>query len=153
MLGQMMHRPLCTSTILTHARTAFPEARVISRGHDKAVSSLTFTDLSGRVARLAHWLVAAGIGSGERVATLAWNDHRHLELYYAIAGIGAVCHTVNPRLPVANIAYIIEHAEDRLLLSIPAFCRCCRIFWPGCKTRRALSFCPNWRTVRRCARP
>lgn len=121
MLGQMMHRPLCTTTILTHARTAFPEARVISRGHDKAVSSLTFTDLSGRVARLAHWLVAAGIGPGERVATLAWNDHRHLELYYAIAGIGAVCHTVNPRLPMDNIAYIIEHAEDRLLFVDPGF--------------------------------
>ena len=121
MLGQMMHRPLCTTTILAHARTAFPEARIVSRGHDKCVSSLSFGELSARVARLANWLKAEGIDTGDRVATLAWNDHRHLELYYAIAGIGAVCHTVNPRLPLDNITYIIEHAEDRLLFVDPGF--------------------------------
>jgi acyl-CoA synthetase (AMP-forming)/AMP-acid ligase II len=121
MLGQMMHRPLCTTTILSHARTAFPAARIISRGQDKSVSHFDFGQLSGRVAQLANWLVAQAIGVGDRVATLAWNDHRHLELYYAISGIGAVCHTVNPRLPVDNIAYIIEHAEDRLLFVDPGF--------------------------------
>ena len=62
-----------------------------------------------------------GVRPGDRIATLAWNDHRHFELYYGIAGIGAVCHTINPRLFPDQIAYIVNHAEDRYLFVDPMF--------------------------------
>jgi len=66
-----------------------------------------------RIRRLANALLAAGVKPGDRIATMAWNGYRHFELYYAISGIGAVCHTINPRLSGEQIAYIVNHAEDR----------------------------------------
>ncbi|MEL7001023.1 MAG: AMP-binding protein, partial [Pseudomonadota bacterium] len=79
------------------------------------VHRASYAGLHRRVARLAHALRAMGIGPGDRVATLAWNGYRHFELYYAISGIGAVCHTINPRLSAEQFTYIVNHAGDKAL--------------------------------------
>jgi fatty-acyl-CoA synthase len=121
MLGQMMQRPLLIADILKHAQTAFSDSEIISRVNDKSIHSQNFCDLAVRAAKLAHAIQMRGIKMGDRVATLAWNGHQHLELYYAISGMGAICHTINPRLPVESIAYIINHAEDKLLFIDPGF--------------------------------
>lgn len=75
----------------------------------------TYADTARRVAQLAHGLKAQGMQTGDRVATLAWNGYRHLELYYAISGAGGVCHTINPRLSAEQMSYIVNHAEDTML--------------------------------------
>ena len=85
----------------------------------QAVLESRYPDLARRAASLAHALTDLGIQSGDRIATLAWNDQRHYELYFAISGIGAVCHTINPRLFPDQISYIIRHAQDRWIFVDP----------------------------------
>ena len=75
----------------------------------------TYPDAYARVGQLANALQDMGIEQGDRVATLAWNGYRHFELYYAVSGMGAVCHTINPRLSAEQMVYIIQHAEDRVI--------------------------------------
>lgn len=113
--GQMMHQPLRVGEILDYAADLYPDEGVVSATVEGGLHRATYPELRARVARLAHGLRAMGIGPGDRVATLAWNTHRHVELYYAIAGIGAVCHTINPRLSAEQFVYIANHAEDRAL--------------------------------------
>ena len=115
MLGLMMRTPLLLSSILTHAARSFPDVEIISRTPDRPDHVTTYAGLARRSSQLANALNALGIRSGDRVATLAWNGYRHLELYYGISGMGGVCHTVNPRLFVEQIVYIINHAEDRII--------------------------------------
>jgi len=113
--GLMMRRPLRVGDILDYAAEIHPQAEVVSAAADGGLHRASYPRLRDRVAHLAAGLRAMGIGPGDRVATLAWNTFRHFELYYAIAGIGAVCHTINPRLPPDQLAYIANHAEDRAL--------------------------------------
>jgi fatty-acyl-CoA synthase len=113
--GLMMHRPLLVTDILDYAAEIHPDQEVVSATVEGPLHRASYPQLRRRVARLAHALREIGIGPGERVATLAWNGYRHFELYYAIAGIGAVCHTVNPRLSAEQFAYVVNHARDRLL--------------------------------------
>jgi 3-(methylthio)propionyl---CoA ligase len=87
-----------------------------------------------RSSQLANALVALGVKPGDRVATLAWNGYRHLELYYGISGMGAVCHTVNPRLFVDQIVYIINHAEDRFIFFDSSFVDLVKQLMPRCPT-------------------
>ncbi|MFN3146808.1 MAG: long-chain fatty acid--CoA ligase [Paracoccaceae bacterium] len=115
MKGLMMHRPLRIADILSYAAEIHPAAEVVSVRTEGDVHRTTYAALAPRVAQLAHALRAQGMGLGDRVATLAWNGYRHLELYYAISGIGAVCHTINPRLSPEQMLYIIGHAGDRML--------------------------------------
>lgn len=115
MLGMMMHRPLLIRDILTYAAEAFPQAEIISARTEGDIHRQTYGDTLRRVGRLANALAAQGITLGDRVATLAWNGYRHFELYYAISGMGAVCHTINPRLSAEQLIYIVNHAEDRLI--------------------------------------
>ena len=115
MHGLMMHRPLSIAEILTYGAEAHPTGEVVSARVEGDLHRATYPEIAGRVARLAHALRAMGIGPGDRVATLAWNGHRHLELYYAVSGIGAVCHTINPRLSAEQLLYIVRHAGDRAL--------------------------------------
>ncbi|WP_238364880.1 long-chain-fatty-acid--CoA ligase [Mesobacterium pallidum] len=115
MLGQMMHRPLSIIEILRFAAEAHGPAEIVSVRTEGDIHRTTYAETYGRVAQLAHGLAGLGIGQGDRVATLAWNGYRHLELYYAIAGYGAVCHTINPRLSAEQFLYIVNHAEDRVL--------------------------------------
>jgi len=132
--GQMMDRPLLTTSILHHAALVHGEAEVVSRFGREAAHRYTWRDAWNRTRQLAHVLVQLGVRPGDRVATLAWNDHRHLELYYAIAGLGAVCHTVNPRLFPEQITYILNHAEDRVVFADPMFLPLLEKLMPGLTT-------------------
>ena len=113
--GLMMHRPLKVSDIIDYAADMHPGAEIVSSTVEGGLHRTTYPAIRKRIAQLAHGLRAMGIGPGDRVATLAWNGYRHFELYYAIAGIGAVCHTINPRLSAEQFTYIVNHAEDRIL--------------------------------------
>ena len=116
MLGQMSHQPLLISQQLVFADRFYHHVEVISRTVEGPIDRSTWGNVARRTRKLANALVAAGVKPGDRVATLAWNTHRHLELYFAVSGLGAVLHTVNPRLPLEQLRYIVDHAEDSLLL-------------------------------------
>jgi fatty-acyl-CoA synthase len=113
--GLMMDRPLSIPAIIDYAAEIYPEGEIVSVATEGGISRATYRSTRARVVQLAHALIAMGVNPGDRVATLAWNGYRHLELYYAISGIGAVCHTINPRLFPEQLAYIVNHAGDRLL--------------------------------------
>ena len=115
MQGLMMNRPLLISSILDYAAEQHPRAEIVSVRTEGDVHRQTYRQTARRVAQLAHGLEAHGVKLGDRVATLAWNGYRHFELYYAISGMGAVCHTINPRLSAEQLIYIVNHAEDKLL--------------------------------------
>ena len=115
MLGAMSERPLLISAILTHSATYHGDTEIVSRTVEGTVHRYTYAEAERRSKRLARALLGLGIKPGDRVGTLAWNTFRHFELYYGTSGIGAVCHTINPRLFDDQILYIISHAADRLL--------------------------------------
>ncbi|CUA81798.1 MULTISPECIES: 3-(methylthio)propionyl-CoA ligase [Gulbenkiania] len=114
--GQMMTQPLLISALLTHAETYHGDTEIVSRTVEGPIHRYTYRDAAKRARQLANGLISLGVRPGDRVGTLAWNGYRHYEIYYAVSGMGAVCHTVNPRLFAEQIAYIIEHAEDTVLL-------------------------------------
>ena len=93
----MMQQPLLISTLLTHAERHHGEQEIVSRRVEGDLHRQTYKDLAQRSRRMANALAAQGVRFGDRVATLAWNGHRHMELYYAVSGSGAVLHTLNPR--------------------------------------------------------
>ena len=113
--GMMMHRDLSVLQILDYVVDVYPKAGIVSSTVEGGRHRQTYGQTRTRVARLAHALQALGVTPGDRVATLAWNGYRHFELYYAIAGIGSVCHTINPRLSPDQIAWIVNHAKDTVL--------------------------------------
>jgi 3-(methylthio)propionyl---CoA ligase len=115
MLGQMMQQPLLISSLLVHAERHHGERELVSRRVEGDIHRYTYRDLASRSRRMARAIEALGVRSGERVATLAWNGYRHMELYYAVSGSGAVIHTINPRLHPDQIVYIADHAEDQVL--------------------------------------
>ena len=115
MLGLMSERPLLISSIIRHAATYHGDVEIASRTVEGPLHRYTYRDAERRSKQLASALLRLGMGPGDRVATLAWNTFRHFELYYAISGIGAVCHTINPRLFDDQLVYIVNHAGDRLL--------------------------------------
>jgi 3-(methylthio)propionyl---CoA ligase len=115
MLGAMSERPLLISAILTHSATYHADTEIVSRTVEGTAHRYTYAEAERRSKRLARALLGLGIEPGDRVGTLAWNTFRHFELYYGTSGIGAVCHTINPRLFDDQILYIINHAADRLL--------------------------------------
>lgn len=115
MQGLMMHMPLRIIEILRFAAEAHPGGEIVSVRTEGDLHRETYAQAYARAAQLAHGLAGLGVGDGDRVATLAWNGYRHFELYYAISGMGAVCHTINPRLSAEQMLYIISHAEDRVL--------------------------------------
>jgi fatty-acyl-CoA synthase len=117
----MQRRELLISSIIQHAARHHGEAEVISRRDDGSIARTTYAALERRARKAMGALRGFGVQPGDRVATLAMNSDRHLELYYAISGMGAVCHTVNPRLAPDDIAYILNHAEDGLIFADPAF--------------------------------
>jgi 3-(methylthio)propionyl---CoA ligase len=115
MQGLMSERPLLVSSIIAHAARYHRDTEIVSRTVEGAIHRYTYAEAERRSKRLAQALQKLGIKLGDRVATLAWNTYRHFELYYGISGIGAVCHTINPRLFDEQIVYIVNHAADRLL--------------------------------------
>jgi len=115
MHGLMMESELLISSILRHADANFGDREIVSVTVDNPLHRYTYADCFRRARQLANALDGLGLSHGDRIATLAWNDYRHLETYYATGGAGYVCHTVNPRLFPEQIVYIINHAEDRWL--------------------------------------
>lgn len=113
--GQMMDRPLLVSSLIDFAAEVHSSTPIISASVEGGTHRQTFAETRARVARLANVLLKLGVKPGDRIATLAWNTHRHFELYFAIAGIGAVCHTINPRLFPEQMTYIVNHAQDTML--------------------------------------
>ncbi|MBI4694819.1 MAG: long-chain-fatty-acid--CoA ligase [Gammaproteobacteria bacterium] len=121
MFGLMMDLPLLVTRIMRHAERNHPRQEVVAITADMPSFRYTYADCFARVRKLANALDALGTPADARVGTLAWNDHRHLELYFAIACSGRVCHTINPRLFDEQLLYIINHAEDEWLFVDPAF--------------------------------
>ena len=121
MQGLMQDRQLLISSLLEHARRFHPDIEIVSRTVEGETVRTTYAGLAERAARMANALKAMGVKPGDRVATLAWNTHRHLELYFAVSGIGAVLHTVNPRLFPEQIDYIVNHAEGVALFFDTSF--------------------------------
>src|SRR5271165_5007073 len=115
MNGQMMQMPLLVSSLLVHAERHHPEQEVVSRTVEGNIHRESFVELAARSRCVANTLNVLGISKGERVATLAWNGYRHMELYYGVSGSGAVLHTINPRLHPDQIVWIADHAEDQVL--------------------------------------
>ena len=121
MLGLMQDWPLLLHRIIDHAATYHGGRRVISRAIEGPIHTTTYAEIRARARKVAQRLARDGIKRGDRVATLAWNTWRHLESWYGIVGIGAVYHTVNPRLFPDQIAWIINHAEDRVMMTDVTF--------------------------------
>jgi len=121
MFGQMMDRPLLISSIARHAELQHPRREIVSVVADNPRHRYTYRDAFARSRKLANALKRLDIQQGDRIATLAWNDYRHFEIYYALSGSGFVCHTINPRLFEDQIVYIVNHAEDRWLFLDPVF--------------------------------
>ena len=116
MVATMMNDPLTTNHIVERAGTLFGDTEVVSQMPDKSVRRHTYADLLRRSRSLAKALLDAGLQKGDRVATLMWNHHAHLEAYYGVPMAGGVYHTLNLRLAPSDIAYIVNHAKDRFLI-------------------------------------
>ncbi len=114
MIEMMMDTQLLLPLMMERAEKFFPKKEVVSRTHS-TVQTFTYLEIAKRTRRLASVLTKLGVQKGDKIGTLAWNHHRHLEAYFAIPSIGAVLHTVNLRLSPQHISYIINHAEDRFI--------------------------------------
>src|SRR5208282_6676515 len=121
MLGLMQRYPLLISSLITHAARHRGGSEVVSNLGGPTLHRTSYAEVERRSRRLARALAKLGVGLGDRVATLAWNDFRHLELYYGVSGMGAVCHTVNPRLAADDIAFIMTDAQDCVIFADPSF--------------------------------
>ena len=121
MLGLMQDWPLTVDRIIDHGATWDGDRPVVARGNDGSVVRSDYAAIRDRARKLSAALAGIGIQPGDRVATMAWNNIRHLEAWFAIMGMGAVCHTLNPRLFADQLRYIIGHAGDRAILVDPCF--------------------------------
>ena len=110
MHGLMMDRPLLVSGLIEHAERFHGATEIVSKTVEGAVHRYGYRDAHSRARRVAKALKSLGVGMHDRVGTLAWNGYRHFEIYYAVAGSGAVIHTINPRLFPEQIVYIANHA-------------------------------------------
>ena len=113
MFGIMMDKQLNIADILEYAAQYNTDAEIVTRQVEGGIHRYRYHDALLRTRQLANALRALGVHQGDRVATLAWNTYRHFELYYAVSGMGAVIHTINPRLFAEQIVYIVNHAEDK----------------------------------------
>ncbi|MGH7211117.1 MAG: AMP-binding protein, partial [Acetobacteraceae bacterium] len=134
MLGLMQTQPLLIASIIGHAARHHGGAEVVSVMSETYRHRTTYAEVERRSRRLARVLERVGVVMGDRVGTLAWNTYRHLELFYAISGSGAVCHTVNPRLAVQDIEYIITHAGDSVLFVDASFAELIQTIAPAVAT-------------------
>jgi len=132
----MMHMPLLISSLLRGAAEKHGATEIVTRTVEGPIHRYTYADAHRRAKRIARALQKLGVKESDRVGTLAWNTHRHFELYYGIAGMGAVCHTINPRLHPGQIAYIANHAEDTVLFADLSFVPLVEQLLPELKTVR-----------------
>ena len=113
MHGLMMDQPLLISSLLEFAARNHAGSEIVSRSVEGPIHRYTMADSHHRAKQLAQALERLGVAEGDRIATIAWNGYRHFELYFGVSGMGAVCHTINPRLFHEQIVYVINHAEDK----------------------------------------
>ncbi|KAF1019403.1 MAG: 3-methylmercaptopropionyl-CoA ligase [Paracidovorax wautersii] len=132
MLGLMQKQPLLVSSLLTFAERHHGDSEIVSRRVEGDIHRYTYADLARRTRQLANVFDAWGELAGARIGTLAWNGYRHLELYYAAGGSGRVVHTINPRLPPDQIAWIINHADDQALFFDKTFAPLIQAVRPLC---------------------
>ncbi len=121
MQGLMMGEQLTITSLMRHGRTINGDSEIVSITHDNPRHRYTQAECYDRAGQLAFALKELGLKEGQTVGTLAWNDYRHMEVYYGVACSGAVCHTINPRLFPEQLVYIINHAEDQFLMVDPMF--------------------------------
>ncbi|HJV86472.1 MAG TPA: 3-(methylthio)propionyl-CoA ligase [Noviherbaspirillum sp.] len=136
LMGQMMTEPMLISSLIRHADRYFGDTEIVSRRVEGDIHRYTWRDCHRRARQMARTLRELGVKIGDRVATLAWNGYRHLELYYAISGSGAVLHTVNPRLHADQVAYILNHAQDQYVFFDLTFLPLVEAVAPACKSVR-----------------
>ena len=117
MKGLMQHAELTVDRLLDYAKTCHGGREIVTRLADGRIERTDYATLHGRAKQVSNALKRDGIVLGDRVATLGWNGARHLEAWYGIVGIGAICHTLNPRLFPEQIVYIANHAQDRMVLA------------------------------------
>ena len=115
MNGQMMNVPLLISAQIEFAARFHNSVEIITRTVEGPIHRSTWGEVARRTRKLANALEQMGIKRGDRIATIAWNTHRHLEVYFAVSSLGAVLHTINPRLPLDQLRYVVDHAEDTAL--------------------------------------
>ncbi|MGL4488764.1 MAG: AMP-binding protein, partial [Rhizobiaceae bacterium] len=115
MLGQMMTKPLLISSLIDHAARYHGETEIVSVETTGGIVRKNWADISRGSKQLASALQKLGVKPGERCATIAWNNFRHLQIYFGVSGGGMVCHTINPRLFPEQLIYIINHAEDQVI--------------------------------------
>ena len=121
MKGNMMNWDLTIPQAILHAEKYNVDGKLISRELDGSINSTTYGETIKRSKKLANALTKLGVQTHDRVATIAWNNSRHFETYFAISGMGAILHTLNPRYSPDQLIYILNHAEDRMLIVDPTF--------------------------------
>jgi fatty-acyl-CoA synthase len=134
MKGLMMDTPLQIKGILEHAVRTFPEQEIVTSLVEGGMHRYTFHDFYERTCQLAHALKKLGVKEGDRLGVMGWNTHRQLEFYYAVNCIGAICHTINPRLGPENAGYVINHAGDSMLFYDNTFAPLAEGLAPALKT-------------------
>ena len=118
MRGLMMDRPLLVSSLIDYAAEAYPTQTITSKRVEGDTHCYSMHEARDRSARLAQGLLALGVEQGDCVGTIAWNGYRHFELYFGVAGIGAVGHTINPRLFEEQLVYVVNHASCLMYFSL-----------------------------------
>ena len=137
MHGQMQNLPLLISSLIRHADRNHADTEIVSRETTGGIHRYTYRDAHRRSRQLARALISLGIKPADRVATLAWNNYRHFELYYGVSGMGAILNTVNPRLFPEQIAYILNHADDSFVFFDLTFLKLVEGVAPHCKGVKA----------------
>ncbi len=143
MTGLMMDYPLTLTHVLERSAKVYPAKEIASRLSDGSIFRYSYRDFHARVHRLAHALARLGLKEGERVGTLCWNSYRHLELYFAVPCAGLVLHTLNLRLAPDQLAYIINHAEDRVIFVDASLVGILEAIRPELKTVREIVVIPE----------
>ncbi|MDA8455171.1 3-(methylthio)propionyl-CoA ligase [Acidovorax sp. GBBC 3334] len=142
MLGLMQSQPLLISTLVEFAERHHGDAQIVSRRVEGDIHRYTYRDMAARARQLANALDGDGLAFGDRVASLAWNGYRHLEMYYGVSGSGRVLHTINPRLHPEQVAWIVNHAEDQVLCFDLSFLPIVQAVHAKCPTvRRWVALC------------
>jgi len=134
MRGQMMDMPLLVSSLIEHADRNHGDVEIVSRSVEGPIHRSTYSQAHARAKRLAQALARLGVKDGDRVGTLAWNGYRHFEIYYGVSGMGAVMHTINPRLFPEQLAFIVNHAEDEYVFFDLSFVALAEKLAPLCKS-------------------
>ena len=116
MLGKMMHQPLIISALISHAAKYHADTPIISRETSGELDHTNWASVDDQSRRLLSGLRKLGLKHGDRIGTIAWNNHRHLKSWFAISGGGMVCHTLNPRLPPEQLIFIVNDANDKAML-------------------------------------